>query len=450
MRPDFRPAARLAALACLLGLGVHHCDCHGLYAAPQETAPAAFVFTHPEAKKTWREGLPADCVAVSPTCVYSPSQRAVFLLAERCGLGAGYEVEFLLLGNLSDRAYEGLAVAWDPPSVVGKAVAGLGVPKGVPANVQRGLGLAQGERFTVELRRLGKDEAFRPLADFVDDQCSTPAQNLFARGFPFVGTDGYDDDMPAAILSAYAEPKSLFGLPYPAPKSAVYGLFRSKTEEECGAPAVIALRWQRLPDGQPRVLKHRVTVDAAAIADPDALLDTLKKVCEDPRDVFLDVRLDPALKLSEVVPFAKLIVALEAEGGFTIDAPAAGQLPIRAFLPNDAWRDRKARVFQPWEVEIAPPPKPGEQAVVTLCQILEDWTVDGPDPALTRKCYPDVTPKSIVQVLKRVDVNAGKVYVVFFYAEPGVTVGDLVPFAAALADVCPTQWVFLNAPAPKP
>lgn len=451
MSHDFRPLARLAALACLLAFGAHHCDSHHLHAEPRETAPAAFVFAHPEAKRAWREGLPADCKEVSPTCVYSPSQRTVYLLAELCGLDEGYEVEFFLLGNLSDRAYEGLAVAWDPPSTVGKAVAGLGVPKGVAPDVQRGLGLAQGERFTVALKRLGRDTAFRPLADFVEDQCSTPAQNLFARGFPFVGTDGgYDDAMPAAILSTYAEPKSLFGLPYAAPKSAVYGLFRSKTAEEGGAPAVFALQWQRLPDGQPRVLKHRVTVDAAAVADPDPLLAQLRKVCEDPRDVFLDVRLDPALTLAQVVPLAKLLVALEAEGGFTIDAPAAGQLPIRAFLPNEAWRDRKARVFQPWEVEIAPPPKPGEQPVVTLCQILEDWTVDGPDPALTRKCYPDVTPNSIAQVLKRVDVNAGKVYVAFFYAQPEVTVGDLAPFAAALAEPCPTQWVFLNPPVKQP
>lgn len=416
-----------------------------LGAAPQETAPAAFRFVHPEAKETWREGLPQDCVAVSPTCVYSPSERTVFALSELCGLGEGYEVEFLLLGNLSDRAYEGLAIAWDAPSVIGKAVAALGVPKGVAASVQRGLGMAQGERFTVEVKRLGKDEAFRPLADFVNDQCSTPAQNLFARGFPYVGADGHDDEMPASVIAAYAEPDSLFGLPYPAPKGAVYGLFTAKTNEEAGTPTIIALRWQRLPDGRARVLKHRVDVTTATLTNPDPLLAELKKVCEDPRDVFLDVRLDPTLPLAKVVPFARLLVALEAEGGFTIDAPAKGQVSLRAFLPNDAWRDRKARVFQPWEVEIAPPPKPGETPVVTLCQILEDWTVDGPDPALTRKCYPDMTAKTIAETLKRVDVSVGRVYVVFFYAAPGVTVGDLAPFAEALSGPCPTQWVFLEA-----
>lgn len=416
-----------------------------LRATPQETAPAAYAFAHAEAKADWRAGLPVDCVAVSETCVYSPGERTVFLLAELCGLDAGYEVEFLLLGSLSDRAYEGLAIAWDDPSTVAKAFEALGVPRGAPAEPLRGRAMAQGERVTMHLRRLGQDEAFLPLSDFVEDACSTPAQALFERGFPYVGADGGDDLMPAALIAAYTEPNALLGLPYSAPKSAVYGLFRSKVAMEPGTPAVVALRWQRLPDGQPRVLKHKVTVDAAATADPDPLLTELRNLCEDPRDVFLDVRLDPALTLAQVVPFARLLLALEAEGGLTLDAPAPGQLNLRAFLPNPAWRDRSARVFQPWEVEIAHG-KAGAPPTVTLAQVIEDWTVEGPDPALTRKCYPDVTAQTITRVMRQVDANGGRVYVVFFYAAPDVTVGELAPFAAALGEPCPTQWIFLEAP----
>lgn len=418
-----------------------------LRAAPQESAPAAYAFAHEEAKTKWREGLPADCVPVSETCVYSPGERTVFLLAELCGLDTGYEVEFLLLGSLSDRAYEGLAIAWDTPSTVAKAFEALGVPRGAPAEPLLGRAMAQGERVTMHLRRIGQDDAFRPLADFVEDACSTPAQALFDRGFPYVGADGDDTLMPAALIASYTEPKALLGLPYGAPKSAVYGLFRSKLDMEPSAPAVVALRWQRLPEGQPRVLKHQVTVDAAATADPDPLLAELRKLCEDPRDVFLDVRLDPALTLAQVAPFARLLLALEAEGGLTLDAPAPGQLNLRAFLPNPGWRDRSTRVFQPWEVEIAHG-KDGAPPAITLAQIIEDWTVDGPDPALTRKCYPDVTPQTITRVMKRVDANGGRVYVVFFYAAPDVTVGELAPLADALRGPCPTQWIFLEPSAP--
>ncbi len=70
------------------------------------------------------------------------------------------------------------------------------------------------------------------------------------------------------------------------------------------------------------------------------------------------------------------------------------------------------------------------------------------EPALTRKCYPGVTPQTILDVMRQVDANAGKVYVVFFYATPEVTVGDCAPFAEALRKACPTQWIFTSV-APK-
>lgn len=416
-----------------------------LFAAPTESGPAAYAFTRADAKATWREGLPADCKEITPTCVYSPSKGAVYLLAELCGLDEGYEVEFFLLGALSDRAYEGLAIAWDAPSTIVKAFSALGMPTGSRADPQRGRAMAQGERVTMTIKRLGEDTDFRPLSDFVDDQCSTPTQALFERGFPYIGTTGFDDAMPASIIAAYTEPYAILGLPYGAPKSNVYGLFRSKVSYPAGTPVVVALNWQRLPDGQARVLKRQVTVDAKAIADADPLLAELRTLCEDPRDIFLDVRLAPSLTLAQVRPFAALLVALEAEGGLVLDVPAPGQLNLRAFLPNPDWLDRSTRVFQPWEIEIAHG-KDGAPPTVTLCQILEDWTVPGPNPALTRKCYPGVTPATIATVLRQVDVNAGRVYVAFFYAAPDVTVGELAPFAAALNEACPTQWIFLDAP----
>lgn len=401
--------------------------------------PAAYTFRHPEAKAQWRAGLPADCVALSPTCCYSPSAGAVYLLAELTGLDAGYEVEFFLLGALSDRAYEGLAIAWDHPSLLARAIRALGVPEGTPAALQRGLPMAQGERFTLTLRPVSTpDTPFEPLDRFVTDGWSTPAQALFARGFPFVGARSADETMPAALVAAYTEAGAVLGLPYAAPKGQVYGLFRAAREMESGTPVVVALTWQRLD--KPRVYHQVAEISAQTLSAPDALLAQLKALSEDPRDVFLRVRFDPALPLRACVPLAKLLLALETEGAFVIDAPESGQIPLRALLPDAAWNIREKRVFQPWEVELKPRPGGGVEA--TLCQILEDWTVEGPDPALTRKCYPGVTPETIAEVIRRVDVNHGRIYAVFFYAAPGVTVGDLAPFAAALVEPCPTQWIF--------
>ena len=412
-----------------------------LCAAEQPTAPAAYEFQTPEAKTTWRAGLPEDCVEITPTCVYSKAKGEVYLLAEMTGLGKGYEVEFFALGRLSDRAYEGLFITWDHPSTINKAIEGLGVAKGVAANAQRGLSMAQGERFTVHVKRIGQDETARPLSDFISDECSTPAQDLFGRGFPYVGGTGFDDDMPAALIAAYTESKSTFGLPYYAPKGAVYGLFRSKEAQEGGKPAAITLRWERLPNGQARVYHKTLDLTAATLANPEPLLTELKALSDDPRDVFLDVRLAPELKLADLKRFAPLFLAVEAQGGFTLDTPAKGQIPIRAFAPNEQWRDRKDRVFQPWEIEVTKDEKGALS--VTLCQILEDWTVEGLDPALTRKCYPGQTAQTILEALRKVDVNGGKVYVAFFYCTGDVTVADVAPLDEALAEECPTQWIYL-------
>ncbi len=420
-----------------------------IYAESDFVRPGEYHFKHPDAREAWTAALPKDAEQVSKTCYASKSDETVYLLAELCGLGKGYETEFILLGQLSDRGYESLAIAWDDPSTVGKAIQRLGCPVGTAANADRGLAMAKGERFTVTLKRIGKDEHFRPLTDFMVDECSTPAQALFTRGFPYVGGTGFDDDMPAAILSAYTENKSLFGMPYHAPKSAVYGLFRTATEEVNGTPTIIALKWQRLPEQQSRVYHHTLTLTPESLQDPDALIAQLKGLFDDPRDVFLQVRFAPELKLAQIKPFALLLLALEAEGGFTLDAPEPGQLPLRAFTPDDAWMTREGRVFQPWEVEFCPG-KEGGAPQVTLCQIIEDWSVDGPDPALTRKCYPEMTPETIASTLQKVDQNNGKVYVTFFYATPETTIGELTPYAEALAPLTPTQWIFLAPPPPAP
>lgn len=419
----------------------------GLMAAVASRAtsgPAEWVFCNPQAKATWQAGLPPDCQAVSPTCVYSVQTQSVYLLAEMTGLGEGYEVEFLLLGALSDRAYEGLAIAWDLPSTVGRAVERLGVPRGKPADFLRGMPMAQGERFTMSIKVLsGEAPAFRPLADLVVDDYSTPAQALFARGFPFVGEVADDTVMPCSLVSAYTDLRALFGMPYAAPKGQAYGAFRAKVDMAPGTPAVVALHWERL--AQPRVFHEEVTVTAEMLSDPTALLEKLRTFCEDPRDIFLQVAFAPELEVAACVPFARLLVALEEQGGFVLEPPAEGQMPVRALLPDAAWNDREKRVFQPWEVELTPKAEGGVEA--TLCQILEDWTVDGIDPALTRKCYPGVTPATIDSVMGQVDESDGRVYVVFFYVAPGTKVGDVAPYASALTTRCPTQWIFCTPPA---
>ncbi len=424
----------LMLLFCMSGIGP-------LYAETNDRLPDVYRFKTPEAKETWRQGLPEDCIALSPTCVYSKANATVYLLAEFCGLRENYETEFILLGKKSDRGYEGLLIAWDAPSLIAQAVEALGVPKGIRANPARGMALDKGERFTVKLAALAEQPQFYSLEEEVEDTWSTPSENLFGRGFPYVGTQLDDDMMPNSIIATYIESFSVFGMPYAADKSAVYGSFRAKRTHPTGEPIIVALQWQRLPNGLARVCNERLLLTKESLASTDGLIEKLKAYSNDPRDVFLTINLDPQLLLADLVPVSKLFQMVEREGGFTIDLPPEGQLQFRALTPNPQWLEREGRVFQPWEIEISLSDD-GETVNTTLCHVEEDWSGEGYEPLLTRKCYPNITPENILSVMEKVDTTNGRIYVVFFYCQPGIKVKDVVPYAEVLKSVCPTQWIF--------
>ncbi len=425
----------LFSLYALLGCFLLHAQMQG---------PGEYSFSEKkEYRDTWTKSLPKDIEKVSPTCALHHPTKTVYFLAELCGLPAGYETEFVAIGPLSDRAYESFAITCDKPSVIGKAIEKLGTPRGTPPATLAGLGVTKGERFTFSVKRLPADETFRPLSDFICDEFAPEGQSPLTRGFPYIGVNpALDDTMPSAFAATYTEPCTLFGLPLLAPKSAVYGLYRTKTSEAGQTPAIFALKWEQLPN-QSRVYNHAITINSDHIARPDTLLAQLRALAEDPRDVFLTITIAPEVKLSTVAPFATLLLALEKEGAYTIDVAPKDQLSLRAFNPDDAWNDRSKRVFQPWEIEVTPSETPGEPHI-TLCQILEDWTVEGNDPALTRQCYPSLSVKDLPAVMKKVDVNEGKVYVAFIYTSPEATMQDIGPIATAIAPLTPTQWLFIR------
>ncbi len=411
--------------------------------ASMPAAPGDYTFA--AALPTWQQHLPTTTQPLSPTCAVDKASGTVYLLGECVGLAAETAIEFVAIGPNSDRAYESFVVIRDQPSTVAKALTALGMPQGTPPNVQAGLGISKGERLTLSVKRLPEDKTFRPLSDFIIDDFSSEGQSPLTRGFPYVGQlDALDITMPSALIATYTETVSLLGLPLLAPKTTVYGLFRTKTTERQATPVILALTWQRLPEGKVRVYNHAITITPADIAQPDALLTQLKALTEDPRDVFLTVTVTPEVKLSTLAPMAGLLLALEKEGAFTLDVAPKNQLTLRAFNPDPAWNDRSKRTFQPWEIEITPSETPGEPHI-TLCQILEDWTVEGNDPALTRKCYPGLTAATLPAVMKKVDVNNGAVYVAFFYATPETTMADVGALSTAIAPLTPTQWIYFQA-----
>lgn len=424
--------------------------------------PEAWDFKHPQAVESWRK---AQEPTLSPmrrlfgkTVIADKTAGTVELLAEATGVATGYEIEFLLLGPLSDRAYEGLAMTFDQPSAILQALAFLGVPRGEGPDLFKNRVISKGERFALQVRKPDEPASANRSADeWVSDSEWKDGPGFLTRGLPYVGTtaspEETDATMPAAVVAAYDEPRSLFGLPFPADKGAIYGRFRAKTPLKEGEPIVFTLKHLRTPDGKPRVLSAVLAVKpgvfegsidgatAQALTDA-ALVPWLKALTETGRDPFVRVNFAPETTVGHAKAVSGLLMLVDGEGGIRIDYPLPGQLYPRAFLPPEGWRDRTKRPYQPWEIHFTPKPDAPGAFTKALIQVEEDWSGEGIDPILTPKTYPFETWAEAEALIKRLDASDGNMRVVFFFVPADAPVSVILEAAAALYQRLPLMWVF--------
>jgi hypothetical protein len=194
----------------------------------------------------------------------------VRLLAEAVGHGAGTTAEFLLVGPLSDRAYEAAAVTVASPADIVRAVEFTGVRRGSCVDGVRFHFVPCGERFQLYVRRLDdKSGVERLFRDWLQE--SAPDDPLLCdRGFVFAGGAWKEQDgesvcttatvPPCSVVSLYNE-FSIFDLPRQAGQSAVYGRLTMKEALPYGTLLeVIARPVSR----EPLVLPLSVTALSAA------------------------------------------------------------------------------------------------------------------------------------------------------------------------------------------
>ena len=101
--------------------------------AVEFTGPAAWLLVNTNAVNAWNESsrkTVSETLKVWPGVVADKQKGEVRLLAEAVGHRAGITAEFLLVGPLSDRAYEAAAVTVAKPGDIARAVEYLGVARG--------------------------------------------------------------------------------------------------------------------------------------------------------------------------------------------------------------------------------------------------------------------------------------------------------------------------------
>lgn len=385
--------------------------------------------------------------------------KRVVLQAEATALARNDPVEFFLVGEQSGHDYEALAVCFAAPGAVHEALVFIGMTPGRPVDASGLRFWPKGERVRVSFAPRtgnGRDDPL-PVERFVlDDRTGTP---LPEAGLVFVGSrrveafgepgrmvyaaDAHD---PHAVATTYNDSSTVLDVPRNAPQGAVYDRHRPNPEmRPARAQFMDVILEPEHVDGTRRVIDLALSVTAApgtrgaCLAelrlgltgagqkpiDAGGVNDVLAAFAhlnEQGRDPFVVPRFDPGLALSGIRELCTLLGSIDNEKGIRIEPPPAGQLYYRAFVPNEAYRDREARNSHPWELRLARR-EGGVRA--TLTSIKETWPDDRLKPDLTVTETDLPTPQALPRELARPEKGLP---VILVFAEGAMTYAEVLRY----------------------
>lgn len=390
------------------------------------------------APETWRSVSTNEIASwnaahgVKDGVVVDRTARTVTFLAEAACARKADPIEFLLIGPYSDRAYEAFAVSAATPAAIAAALDSIGVPRGRPVDPRNSRFWPQGERVAIKAKRLADGAEFA-LADMLDD--ARAADERAVLDSPPVYTGGVRDasdspvastNMPCAIFALYSHSTSLLQFDGTFDQSGVYGRFKTKLSCKVGELFEFTLSY----DGKRSVEEKTIHMDRNA--NLRSILNTLR---ERAGTALLHASLSfaPDMPLADAARMAQAFALVDG-AGVRMNGAAPGQFFYRAFLPDDAWRRREGRIYQPFEVHVA---SDGSRKFVF---VEEDYSGEGLDPILKPHETQFGEWRELSSLIAR--TKADKVNVMFIYAPAHTPVGDLRPIIDALSDRIATFYLF--------
>lgn len=283
--------------------------------------------------------------------------------ATATGVEKGTPVEFLFAGKDTDRDYETMFLLDESVGELCARLENAGLPRGQAPSVANGVLWPVGCAVSLEPK----------MSEFVETTWPdglSPAALVYTGGARNEkGGLVADDDMPLAFCALYslAQAPVVFNGIYR--QGDVYGAHTAKMTMKKGERRTFTLSWDE--KSMPKRLDVTFTPGAAA-----KQLRAVKSAAE-AGNVAVQADLDPALTVAEATQVAQALALVDSVR-VKVNGHPKGRLFFRAFLPDVAWRDRKNRLVQPFELAV----RDGES---TLVFIEEDWTVEGDDPKLTPK-----------------------------------------------------------------
>lgn len=415
----------------------------------------------------------------------------VTLLAETTGLSKGSPVEFFLIGETSGHAYESLAVSFALPSDVHKALCFIGLEPGRPVNASKLQFWPKGERVMATMASADPAQAFGPVRIEKMVYNTRTSRVLPEMGLVFAGsreaevpgspgTRAYAADArePNSIASTYNDPETVLDVASASLQKEVYG--SRVANGDCLSPTglLVEVTLEReYRDGKKRVVDLRLEAGVPAggsagnladleyhLKDPagrdqvthtgfKAVLECLSAFAargQDPFVVFQPADNVPAKMMSEL---CAVLGSIDTEKGIRMEPPPPGHLYYRAFTPNEEFRARADRITQPWELALS---LTNGQLKAVLTQIKQVWNKPDQIKAdLEVQDFPVPSPDAMKKELKRItdayetlpeklrERTAGPIPVIFVFADPAVTCGQILSYTAPVMADYPTIHVFI-------
>lgn len=374
--------------------------------------------------------------------------RTVTLDAFTTGVGPGDVAEFFLITENSGHGYEALLTTFAKADDVCKAIEFIGVPRGRGVDYDRYVFWPKGERVLATARIA--DAAPVPLASLMTDrQTGGPVE---PTGFIYTGdrrdTAGAfigDSSGPGSVISSYNEPITVLDIPRLALQHEVYENFvvgpAFPTNADLRVEIVLSPE-PRPADAPRRVLDvalafttNGVAVGDAAPAPLAEALATLQASTQAARDVYAAATWSVDLPVAQLRDACRVLKILDAEGGVRLEPPAPGDPYYKAFVPNEAWRDRAQRPTQPCELRV------DAQGKATLVVIEEIWKDGEIDPELKLSEIVGVEAAALPALLaeKKPDLA-----VLLVFAPGAMRYGDLKPYLSAVLATHPNLYVFVD------
>ena len=394
-------------------------------------------------------------------------EPSVTFKAEATGLDANEIVEFYLIGERSGNAYEAIAVALAEPDDIAKAIEKMGLPRGLHANPGELRFWPQGERVHVYL-----DDYY--AADLLLDQRT--GSTAKRSGFVFTAsryvTRNEEEKLaaqvepPFSIVSNYNEPNTILDVPFRAPQSEVYAEQVQNPDIRFDPGKLLKVRIiPERTDGSKRVQEMDLTLTAVEqttqelpIADVRFTLEQaqdgetqihakevnlagfvekIRSLVAEEKDPFLTVHFDHDMLLAQANSAARMLEAMENEENVRIQPPPQESLFYRAFMPDEARRDRDNRTSHPWELHLAHDEAP------TLVHIKEEWIRGQARPRIEAEDITITEPQNLSDKMRelRASINA-----VFMYAPADMRIAEIMDYVQHFRETHPLIHVFIDPP----